>query len=625
MSGRRPATTAGSWTEDPYTRAISLGRGPLRLRAAGGWSLPLDVERWCAGADAADLTVLDRCRGAVLDIGCGPGRLVAALRDEGHPSLGIDVNPAAVARTVRRGGRAVRRSVFDPLPAPGSWDTALLMDGNIGIGGDPELLLRRVAQLVRPGGLLLAEVAREDVDERLRVWLESAQGGTGTPFPWARLGASALDRLAGPAGWTAQDAWSKDSREFLALRRVCHGRGHRATGSAAYRPRRVRPGRGGGTGPCHDPGGAGPVDHGGPRPRPYREQPGGKDRAVKGKWPGGTMRAARITGLGRTDLATVPVPGPEPGSVLVRTRKVGICGTDLEILHGTSAFLQDGRITFPHVFGHEWYGEVVAYAEEPPADAPGVGTLVVGRTMVPCGRCADCHAGRTQSCAALREVGLYGLQGGAADYVRVPAHALTPLPASLPEPAGALVEPAVSVVEAFERARLRFDDRVAVVGTGTMGLLAVQFARHHAAAVDAVGIDGAGLDLALRCGADAAHHADDVPEHAYSLVVEASGAASAFTGALRMARRGGRVALVGVAREPVSFVPGELSLQGVDVLGIQHGVFHYDRTVALFERGVLDAAPLVAEVFPAASASAAFALLERGRSGPPKILLDFGG
>nr|WP_243275138.1 alcohol dehydrogenase catalytic domain-containing protein [Streptomyces albus] len=202
------------------------------------------------------------------------------------------------------------------------------------------------------------------------------------------------------------------------------------------------------------------------------------------------MRAARITGLGRTDLATVPVPGPEPGSVLVRTRKVGICGTDLEILHGTSAFLQDGRITFPHVFGHEWYGEVVAYAEEPPADAPGVGTLVVGRTMVPCGRCADCHAGRTQSCAALREVGLYGLQGGAADYVRVPAHALTPLPASLPEPAGALVEPAVSVVEAFERARLRFDDRVAVVGTGTMGLLAVQFARHHAAAVDAVGIDG---------------------------------------------------------------------------------------------------------------------------------------
>ncbi|MFE0874145.1 zinc-binding dehydrogenase [Streptomyces smyrnaeus] len=349
---------------------------------------------------------------------------------------------------------------------------------------------------------------------------------------------------------------------------------------------------------------------------------------MKGNWPGGTMRAARITGIGQTDLATVPVPEPEPGTVLVRTRHVGICGTDLEILHGTSAFLQDGRITFPHVFGHEWYGEVAAYADEPPAHAPAVGSLVVGRTMVPCGHCAQCHAGRAQMCTALREIGLYGLQGGAADYVRVPTHALTPLPDGLPEAAGALIEPAVSVVEAFERARLRFDDQVAVIGTGTMGLLAVQFAHRHAAKVHAIGIDRPGLDLALRCGADAAHHADEAPQGAYSLVVEASGAASAFTGALRMAERGGRVALVGVAREPVSFVPGELSLQGVDVLGIQHGISHYDRTVALFEQGVLDADPLVAEVFPALSAEsvgAAFALLEQGRSGPPKVLLTFGG
>ncbi|WP_240555753.1 zinc-dependent alcohol dehydrogenase [Streptomyces albus] len=346
---------------------------------------------------------------------------------------------------------------------------------------------------------------------------------------------------------------------------------------------------------------------------------------MKGNWPGGTMRAARITGLGRTELATVPVPQPEAGTVLVRTRQVGVCGTDLEILHGTSAFLQDGRITFPHVFGHEWYGEVAAYADEPPEGAPAVGSLVVGRTMVPCGRCDRCHAGRTQMCAALSEIGLYGLQGAAADYVRVPVHALTPLPATLPRYAGALIEPAVSVVEAFERARLRFDDRVAVIGTGTMGLLAVQFAHRYAAAVDAVGIDEAGLELARRFGADAVHHADAAPQGAYSLVIEASGAASAFTGALRMARRGARVALVGVAREPVSFVPGELSLQGVDVLGIQHGISHYDRTVALFAQGVLQAEPLVAEVLAAESVGEAFALLERGRSGPPKILLDFGG
>ncbi|MFE9382197.1 methyltransferase domain-containing protein [Streptomyces sp. NPDC007025] len=218
MSGRPPAHT-GSWTEDPYTEALLLGRGPLYLRGPDGWSLTLEVERWCAVADAADLTVLDRCRGTVLDIGCGPGRMVAALREYGHAPLGIDLNATAVEHTRRRGGRALRRSVFDPLPASGDWDTAVLIDGNVGIGGDPLLLLRRIAELVRPGGLLLVEVAGEDVDERRQVRMENARGGAGTPFPWARLGTAALHRTARAAGWTPEDTWSKDTREFTALRR----------------------------------------------------------------------------------------------------------------------------------------------------------------------------------------------------------------------------------------------------------------------------------------------------------------------------------------------------------------------------------------------------------------------
>ncbi|MGX9229726.1 MULTISPECIES: class I SAM-dependent methyltransferase [Streptomyces] len=232
--GRR--TDTGSWREDPYTEALGRGRGPLLLRGPGGWSLPLDIERWCGAADAADLTVLDRCRGAVLDIGCGPGRLVSALRATGHPALGIDVNPAAVGRTVLRGGRALCRSVFDPLPAPGGWDTALLMDGNIGIGGDPARLLRRVARLVRPGGLLLAEVAGDDVDERRRVWMEDGHGALGTPFAWARLGAPALRRSARRTGWTPVDNWSKDAREFVALRNGTPAPPRRLTPPAAVPP-----------------------------------------------------------------------------------------------------------------------------------------------------------------------------------------------------------------------------------------------------------------------------------------------------------------------------------------------------------------------------------------------------
>ncbi|MFJ6574094.1 class I SAM-dependent methyltransferase [Streptomyces sp. NPDC091292] len=210
-----------TWSGDPYALALRAGRGPLYLRRGDGWLLPLDVERWCAVADAADLSALRRCEGAVLDIGCGPGRLVAALAARGHRALGVDVSAEAVAHTVRVGGQALRRSVFEPLPGEGRWDTALLIDGNVGIGGDPPALLDRVAQLLAPDGLLLAETAPVDIDERVRVRIDDGLG-TGAPdgsFPWARIGTRALLRHARRTGWHPVAQWSADGRPFVALRR----------------------------------------------------------------------------------------------------------------------------------------------------------------------------------------------------------------------------------------------------------------------------------------------------------------------------------------------------------------------------------------------------------------------
>ncbi|MGW2485771.1 class I SAM-dependent methyltransferase [Streptomyces sp. NPDC001606] len=206
---------------DPYAAALRTGRGPLFLRRADGWLLPLEVERWCARADAVDLGVLDRCEGAVLDVGCGPGRLVAELAARGRTVLGIDVSDAAVEHTERLGGPALCRSVFEPLPGTGRWDTVLLMDGNIGIGGSPAALLERVAGLLRPGGLLIAETVPVDVDERTQVQVVDAVGGargTGTPFPWARVGTPALLRHARRAGWRPVAQWDAGGRCFAALR-----------------------------------------------------------------------------------------------------------------------------------------------------------------------------------------------------------------------------------------------------------------------------------------------------------------------------------------------------------------------------------------------------------------------
>lgn len=211
------------WTCAPYAQALHSRRGPLFLRRSDGWLLPLDVERWCASPDAADLSALRRCEGPVLDIGCGPGRMVAALASRGQRALGIDVSEAAVDRAVETGGAALLRSVFDPLPAEGHWGTALLVDGNIGIGGDVRSLLVRTGKLLAPDGLLIAETSPLDVDERCLVHIDSgrprAESSPDALFPWARVGTAALLRHARPLGWYPDDQWVAGGRPFVVLRR----------------------------------------------------------------------------------------------------------------------------------------------------------------------------------------------------------------------------------------------------------------------------------------------------------------------------------------------------------------------------------------------------------------------
>ena len=200
-----------------------LGGGPpprARVRSADGTLEPLPLDRWVGAADAADTEVLALAEPSVLDLGCGPGRHLAALRAGGKVALGVDLSPVAVRLARRRGAAAIPGDVFGDVPWAGRWRTALLMDGNVGIGGAPEALLRRTRELLAPGGAALVELdppGAPTLCTRLRI---EAPGVVSEWFRWARVGVDGIEPLAARAGLPVEDLRCPGGRWLARLRRL---------------------------------------------------------------------------------------------------------------------------------------------------------------------------------------------------------------------------------------------------------------------------------------------------------------------------------------------------------------------------------------------------------------------
>lgn len=318
------------------------------------------------------------------------------------------------------------------------------------------------------------------------------------------------------------------------------------------------------------------------------------------------MRAVVFAGPGRVAVEDVPVPRiADPGDVVVAVNRTAICGSDLHLLNGKTPGMSPGS-----VIGHEFTGRV---AEAGPAvTSVREGDLVLGSFLIACGRCTPCSRRRFNFCERRRALGLGSLtgdlDGAQAEYVRVPLADVNvkPLPQGL-DPGGQerVLFAGDILATGFYAAALgdvASGENVVVVGGGPAGLFCALAARTAGAGVVVVDVDPARVEFAARqYGLDAVVAASDrdaaaaVGELA-DVVFEAVGAPAAFKTALRCARDGGRVVVVGVyGPERYELPMGMVWVRGLQIrfTGMANVQAHWDATLDAVRRDAFDPSKVI--------------------------------
>ena len=280
----------------------------------------------------------------------------------------------------------------------------------------------------------------------------------------------------------------------------------------------------------------------------------------------GLMRALIVDGPRSAAVREVPVPVPGAGQVLVDVRRVGVCGTDVELFTKELPYFEQGRSRFPLCPGHEWCGAVSATG--PGVDPGWLGQRVTGDTMLGCGRCARCAAGRHHVCADRREIGIAGRAGALAEKLVVPAGSLHRLPDSVDDRDGALVEPGGNALRAVLAAQAGPGTRLLVWGPGSIGLLAAAFARAAGADVHVAGLDDSREELALRFGASRYWTHAKLPDVTYDAVIDATNDETVPALAVQYAEPAGRVVFIGISRKPSLVDSRKVALNDLTVTGI---------------------------------------------------------
>ncbi|HEX4029597.1 MAG TPA: NAD(P)-dependent alcohol dehydrogenase [Terracidiphilus sp.] len=329
------------------------------------------------------------------------------------------------------------------------------------------------------------------------------------------------------------------------------------------------------------------------------------------------MKAAVLHGPRDIRVESFEEPGIEPGMVLLRSRLVGICGSDQHYYeHGYCAAFVPDR---PFVLGHEVMAEVAAVA-------PDVATVRVGQRVAvnparSCGFCDNCKAGRGNLCRKTIMLGSASTtpptNGGLAELVAVRADQCHALPAGVDESLGALIEPFAVALHAVKRAGTVSGRRVLVTGAGAIGLLAAMTARAFGAVPVAVSdlvaqrrakAEELGIDAVLDpSAADFADRARELSGEGFDVVLEASGAPPALKSAFDLVRPGGTIVQIGtLGTADIPLPANKLMNKEINLIGSMRYGNVFDEAIRLAAAGRVNLRPLINAVFPLEESAMAF-------------------
>lgn len=319
------------------------------------------------------------------------------------------------------------------------------------------------------------------------------------------------------------------------------------------------------------------------------------------------------------------MPALTADGILIKVKAMGICGSDLHAYHGKLA-----TVVYPRIIGHEVVGEVVETGRD--VSKVKAGDHVVMDPVVSCGRCPACRSGRGNVCRDVKCMGV-ATDGGCAEYIVLPEGNVHSIPAGIPWPEAALIEPYTIGAQVTSRGEVAAGETLLVMGAGPIGLVVLQAAKRRRAKVIVTDLSEGRLELARRLDADVTVNPKNqdlavavsqfTDGYGVNVAVDAVGLPELFAQAVELTAPTGRIVIIGFNPAPSQVPELPITRKELDIRGSRMHAGQFPAVIGWVAAKEVKTTPLISHQFPFAEINEAFRTLEREPDKTCKIIITF--